>query len=132
MERLILHHSILIDLLHSLEDDPRLMDASLEDVHELATLICRIVKRNVFGPHGPLDPFSRRDIYDRLDCARVDESDVYEVYAEDLERYQRRQRKDLGVAELDSDKFAVVKRRREYICTLAALQTQLSGVLDVL
>jgi hypothetical protein len=124
--------STLTDFLSCIEDDAQLIDASLKDVHEIAASICKAVKRNGFGSDGPLAPSSYRGNYDALNRARLEENDVYEVYADNLERHQKRQRRDLGVAESDSDKFAVVKRRRGYICALMALQAQVSGVLDIL
>jgi hypothetical protein len=36
------------------------------------------------------------------------------------------------VAESDSDKFAVVKRRRGYITTLVVLHSQVSSILELL
>jgi hypothetical protein len=132
IERLVVQHSTLTDFLRSIEDDARLMDASLEEAHKIAVSICRVVKLGVFGPGGPLDLCSYRDNCDNLDDARIDENDIYEVYADDLERHQKRQRKDLSVAESDSDKFAVVKRRRGYISSLVTLQAQVSAILDLL
>jgi hypothetical protein len=105
------------------------MDASLEDAHELTNNICSIVKQLVFDAHGPLDPSVNREDYDAFEGACVDENDMYEVYADDLKRYQKRQRKDLSVAESDSDRLALVRRRRVYIVALLAFQVQVSGIL---
>src|SRR5215469_7388785 len=117
-EDLTRHLSRLTDVLRSVDDDPRLMDASLEDVHEIAARLARVVKRQVFSNPEISANATYRDIYDIFEHARMNESDEYEVYADDLERHQRRQRKDLTVADSDSDKFAIVKRRRAYIATL--------------
>ena len=127
-----MQEATLRDFLDSIEYEARLMDASLEDAHEIAVSVCRVVKLSVFGPGRPLDLSSYRDNYRQFNAARIDESDIYEVYADDLERHQKRQRRDLAVAESDADKFAVVKRRRKYISSLAALQVQVSAILDLL
>jgi hypothetical protein len=131
-EDLTQHLSHLADVLRSVDDDPRLMDASLEDVHEIAARLAKVVKRRVFNnPHLSTNaPY--RDIFDIFEHARTNESDHYEVYADNLERHQWRQRKDLTVAESDSDKFAVVKRRRTYIATLFGLHLQISHIVDLL
>lgn len=131
LKRLIREQSTLTDLLRSIESDARLMDASLEDAHDVAVRICQFVKRDVFGPDSSLDPFAYWDYYNNFELARLDENDIHEVYADDLERHRKRQRKDLGVAESDSDKFAVVKRRRGYISTLVALHSQVSSILEL-
>lgn len=120
------------ELLHSVEYEARLIDASLEDAHEIAIGVGRVVKASVFGQDGPLTISSYLDNYRKFDAARIDENDLYEVYADDRERHQKRQRKDLPVADSDADKFAIVKRRREYIASLAALQAQASAILDLL
>jgi len=132
VEQLVSQQSTLRDFLRSIEDDARLMDASAEDAHQIAVSICKVVRQSVFGPHGALDLSSYRDTYNIFEHARADENDIYEVYTDDLQRQQKRQRKDLGVAESDSDKFVVVKRRRGYISTLMALQVQVSAILDLL
>lgn len=108
------------------------MDANAEDAHQIAVSIGKAVRESVFGPPGLVDRCSHGDAYDEFERARADESDIYEVYADDLRRHQRRQRKDLGVAESDSDKFVVVKRRREYISTLRALHARVSAIVDLL
>lgn len=130
--RLVRQQSTLTELLRSVQDDARRLDASLDDAHEIAASICRVVRRSVFGRDGPLDLPAYQDNYDTFESACVDESDIHEVYADDLERYRKRQRKDLGLAESDSDKLTVVKRRRIYISALAALQAQVRCILDVL
>lgn len=120
---------MLTDFLTSIDDNARLMDANLDDAHEIAVSVSKVVRREVFGPHGLLDLRSYRDSYDTFESVRTDESDIYEVYADDLERHRKRQRKDLGLTESDSDKFVVVKRRRGYISALSALQAQVSEIL---
>jgi hypothetical protein len=129
--RLARQQSTLTDFLSSIDGDARLMDASLDDAHEIAVSIGQAVRQGVFGSHGPLDLRSYRDSYDTFESVRADESDIYEVYADDLERHRKRQRKDLGLAESDSDKFVVVKRRRGYISALTALQAQVSDILNL-
>lgn len=127
--RLDQQQSTLSDFLRSIEDDGRLMDASLEDAHEIAVSLGQAVRQSVFGPRGPLNLLSYQDTFESV---RADESDIYEVYADDLERHRKRQRMDLGLAESDSDKFIVVKRRRGYISTLTTLQAQVSHLLELL
>ena len=130
--RLAVLEATLRDLLNSIEYEARLMDASLDDAHQIAVSICQIVKASVFGQDGPLNPSSYLDNYRKFDTACIEESDLYEVYADDLERQQKRRRKDLAVADSDADKFAVVKRRRGYISSLAALRAEASAILDLL
>ena len=122
--------STLTDILQSVGDEARLMDASLDDAHEIASRVGRLVKYGVFGPDGPLPTSSHSDIYRQFEQARANESDVYEVYADDLERHQKRQRKDLTIADADADKFAVAKRRRIYIATLFEFRSQISEIVD--
>jgi hypothetical protein len=124
--------STLTDLLRPIDDDARLMDASLEDAHKLVQDIRSVMKQKVFGRGGPLDPSAYKDTFDAFERARVDENDMYEVYADDLERYEKRRRKDLGLAESDSDKLALVQRRRVYIPKLLAFQAQVSAILNYL
>jgi hypothetical protein len=130
--RLAAQEEILRALLTSVEYETRLIDASLEDAHEIANTIGRIVKADVFGPDGPLALSAYPDNYRKFDVARVAENDLYEVYADDMERHQKRRRKDLPVADSDADKFAIVKRRRGYIASLVALQAQAAVILDLL
>ena len=122
--------STLTDILDSVDDEAQLMDASLDDTHDIVSCVGRLVKHRIFGSDGPLPASEHPDIYVRFVHARADESDVYEVYADDLERHQKRRRKDLTITDSDSDKFAVVKRRRTYIAILFDLHTQISGIVD--
>jgi hypothetical protein len=122
--------STLTDILQSVGDEARLMDASLDDAHDIASRVGRLVKYGVFQPDGPLSTSSHSDIYGQFEQARADESDVYEVYADDLERHQKRRRKDLSIADADADKFAVAKRRRIYIATLFDFCRQISEIVD--
>jgi hypothetical protein len=122
--------STLARILQSVGDEARLMDASLDDTHEIARHVGRLVKYGIFGSDGLLPASAHPDIYGRFEQARADESDVYEVYADDLERHQKRQRKDLTIADADADKFTVVRRRRTYIATLFAFCAQISQIVD--
>jgi hypothetical protein len=124
--------SILTDLLGAVDGDPRSLDASSERAHKLVADICRLVKHDVFGPDGPLDSSVYKQAYDAFTATREAENDMYEVYANDLECYRRRAVKALGVAESDSDRLALVKRRREYIPRLLALHAQTKAILDYL
>lgn len=132
VEQLDRQQKTLREFLEAIEDDARLMDASAEDAHQIAVSICKMVKQTIFGPDRALDRSSYQEAYDIFERTRADENDIYEVYADDLQRHQKRQRKDIGVAESDSDKFIVVTRRRGYISTLAALQAQISDILSLL
>lgn len=128
-ERLTRLQSTLTNLLRPVDDDAQLMDASLEDAHELTNNIRSTVKQLVFGANGPLDLSTIREDYDAFEGACVDKNDMYEVYADDLKRYQKRRRKDLSVAESDSDRLALVRRRRVYISALLAFQMRVSSIL---
>jgi hypothetical protein len=120
----------LRDILQSVGDEARLMDASLDDTHEIASRAGRLVKYGVFGPESPFPASAYPDIYAQFEQARADESDVYEVYADDLERHQKRRRKDLTIADADADKFAVVRRRRTYIAILFDFHAQISEIVE--
>lgn len=123
--------SALTDVLESVDDDPRLIDASLDDIHTIAARLAKTAKRLVsdsaFFRNGPY-----RDSYDMFEHARSNENDSYEIYAYDLERYQQRQHRDLTVADSDSDKFTIVKRRRTYIGILFELHSQIAYFIDSL
>jgi len=131
-EFLAQHLASLADVLMSVDDNPRLIDASLEDVHEIAARLAKVVKRQVFGHPDFAAEVLHWDIGGMFEHARTNESDNYEVYADDLERHQRRQGKDLAVADSDADKFAIVKRRRAYLETLFDLNREISGIIDIL
>jgi hypothetical protein len=124
--------STLRRILESVGEEPRLMDASLDDTHEIASRAGRLVKYEVFAPDGPLPASVPPDIQCQFELVRAEESDVYEVYADDLERHQKRQRKDLTIADSDADKLTVVKRRRTYIVTLFDFYKQISEIVDQL
>lgn len=122
----------LTDLLTAVDDDPRSLDTSSEHAHQLVADICRRIRRTVFGPGGPLDPLLYKQAYDAFMATREAENDMYEVYANDLECYRRRAVKQLGVAESDSDRLALVKRQREYIPRLLAFHAQTKAILEYL
>lgn len=124
--------STLTELLRPIEDEARLMDASLEDAHKLVQDIRDVVKQKIFGRNGPLDPVAYQDNYDAFERARNTEDDMHEVYADDLERYERRRTMDLSLAESDPDRLTLVNRRREYILALKGVQTEVSGILNYL
>jgi hypothetical protein len=133
IERLVELQSKLANLLRPIDDDAQQMDASLQDAHEIVEEIRGFVKQTVFGPEGPLDASDYRDNYQSFEKARIEENDMREVYADDLERYATRRRKeDLGVADLDADRLALVRRRRVYLSTLRAFQDQVLALLDYL
>jgi hypothetical protein len=123
--------SALTDVLEAVDDNPQLIDASLEDVHKIAALLAKTVKRLASdSDFFRNDPY--RDTYDMFEHARSNENDTYEIYADDLAHYQQRQHRDLTVAASDSDKFAVVKRRRSYIAILFELHSQITYFIDSL
>ena len=122
----------LTDLLGPIDDDARRMDASLEDAHSLIEDIRGWARHGLFRPHGRTNFAAFQRSHKALERARVAENDAYEVYSEDLERYQKRRRKDLGVAESDSDRLALVRRRRDYISKVLAFQAKASAILDEL
>lgn len=124
--------SMLREILRFVGDEARLMDANLDDTHEIASRIGKLVQHRVFGSDGPCPRSDHPDIYRQFEQARDDESDIYEVYADDLERHQKRQRRDLAIADSDADKLAVVKRRRIYIAILFDLSMQISKIIDLL
>jgi hypothetical protein len=126
-KQIIMLQVTLADLLRAIDDDARRMDANADDTHKLAEEIHRSVQRWVFHPDAPLDA-ACQPAYRAFEQARVAENDAYEVYADDLERYLKRRRANLSVAESDLDTVAVVRRRRQYITTLLALQTRISAI----
>lgn len=122
MEELVKLQSVLTDLMGAVDEDARLMDSSLEDAHKLVQSIRHVMKQRVFTSGGPMDPSEYREAYDIFEEARIDENDMYELYANDLEQYQR-EKKDLD---------EVIKRRRAYISRLLAFQARFSSILDYL
>jgi hypothetical protein len=124
--------SDLAGLLAKADDDPRSLDTNSERAHQLVTDTCRRLSRTVFSPGGPLDPLLYKQAYDALIATRDAESDMYEVYANNLECYREREAKGLSVAESDSDKLALVKRRRKYIPRLLAFHAQTKAILEYL
>lgn len=117
----------LTDVLCVVDDDARHLDASLSDAHELIRSIRTLLTQLRSG--GIQVDYAQRRAYDSFELARITENDAYEVFAGDLERFRKRQRLHLGVLELDSDKRALVQRRREYIATLRACQAQVSAIV---
>jgi len=124
--------SALTGLLAEVDDDARRLDASSKPAHQLVTDIYRLIRRTVFGPGGPLDPVLYQQTCGAFTATREAESDMYEVYANDLECYLRRAAKELSVAESDSDRLALVNRRREYLPKLLAFQAQTTAILEFL
>jgi ferric-dicitrate binding protein FerR (iron transport regulator) len=122
----------LMDLLGAVDDDAQRMDASLEDAHRLVEEVRSCAKQRVVRSHGSMNSSACQKDYKAFEKARVEENDAYEVYSDTLERYQRRRMKDLSVAESDSDKLALVRRRRDYISKLLAFQAKASAILNEL
>jgi hypothetical protein len=122
----------LAGILRAVDDDPWLMDASLEEVHAIAARLAKEVTRQAFDEAEFSASLPHEGLYHIFHQARMNESDEYEVYADDLERHQRRQRQDLPVSDSDSDKFTLVKRRRTYIASLFELHQQLSRIINLL
>ena len=120
-------HSVLDDVLCVIDGEARQLDASLGDTHELVRDIRTLLSR-LRSDSTSVD-YAQRRAYDNFEHARVTENEAYEVFAGDLERFMKRQRLNLGVVELDSDKRALVQRRREYIATLRACQSRVSAIV---
>lgn len=131
LKRLARLQLTLTDLLDAVDDDAQWMDASLADAHRLVEEVRSCAKQTVFRSIGSMNSSAFRD-YKGFEKTRVEENDACEVYSDVLERYQRRRVKDLSVAESDSDKLALVRRRRDYISKLLAFQAKTSAILDEL
>ena len=118
IERLIYLQSALADLLCVVDDD------GVADGCELG----RRARAHPEHPHADEAVPAQRDParfppaahLRRFRVARIAENDAHEIFAGDLERFRKRQRLNLGVVEADSDRCALVKRRRAYIATLLA------------
>jgi hypothetical protein len=115
--------SILCDILETVDHDPRVMDVTLEDSHQLITGICSVMTERVFGGGAPLSSASYEGTNDRLEQVRAAENDTYEVYANDLQRYRAQQLNDLG---------EVVKRRRAYISALRDFESCICSIFELL
>ncbi len=120
------------DLLEAVDDDAQWMDASMADAHRLVEELRSCARQTVFSSHGPMNSSAFQRACKAFEKARIEENDACEVYFDALERYQRRRVKDLSVAESDSDKFALVRRRRDYISKLLTFQAKASAILDKL
>lgn len=132
LKRLARLQLTLTDLLDAVDDDAQWMDASLADAHRLVEELRSCAKQMVFCSHGSMNSSAFRRGYKAFEKARIEENDACEVYSDVLERYQRRRVKDLSVAESDSDKLALVRRRRDYISRLLVFQAKASAILDEL
>jgi hypothetical protein len=106
--------SIWVEILRTIDDEPRLMDAILEDTHQFVKGTRNVLEQGV----SRLDSPSAAALFDEL---RDEENYRYELYANDLARYRAQQLKDLD---------AVLQRRRKYIPILRDLQAQASTILD--
>jgi hypothetical protein len=121
---------VLTDVLESVDDDPRLLDANLVDVHQIVSRLSKAVELQIRRPDTSVSGLDRR-LYDLFKRARANENDTYEIYSDALERHLQRQRRDVPVADFDSDKSAIVKRRRSYIDTLFELRIQIKLVITL-
>lgn len=129
-KRLTRLQSALAELLCVIDEDARQTDANLDDAHNLVQSLRTLAKQRLFWADGHACDSQERRAYHAFERARAVESDAHEVFAGDLERFRKRQRLDLSVAESDSDTSVLVKGRRAYISALLAYQTALSGLLD--
>jgi hypothetical protein len=129
-EQLTQQLSALTDVLESVDDDPRLIDASLDDVHAIVARLGKAAKHRI-GNLASLGDGLDHPLYDIFEQARANENDTYEVYADVLERHHQRQRRDLTIEDFDSDKSATVKRRRNYINTLFEIHMQISNIINL-
>ncbi len=124
--------STLTDLLDAIDDDVRRMDANLPEAHRLVEEIRSVIKKKVFNTDGLLSPSAYHDSHKAFQDARAEENKTYDVYTEDLECYQQRRTKSLGVAETDSDKSVLVERRDIYIRKLQAFHDVSAAILSYL
>lgn len=122
--------STLTDIVRSVGDEARLIDASLDDTHGIASRIGMLVKYGILGADELRSASFHPEIYLQFEQIRADENDAYEVYADNLERQQKRRRKDLTIADADADKAAVTKRRRTYIAILFDFHAQISEIIN--
>lgn len=129
-ERLACLQSVLTDLLCVIDEDAGQMDANLDDAHNLVQNLRALAKQWLFWADGHKADSQGWPAYRTFERARAAENDAHEVYAADLERFRKRQRLNIGVAESDSDRSALVKRRRAYVAALLAYQSALSALLD--
>ena len=119
LKRLARLQLTLTDLLDAVDDDAPWMDASLADAHRLVEEVRSCAKQTVFRSIGSMNSSAFRD-YKGFEKTRVEENDACEVYSDDAGTLPAA-REDLSVAESDSDKLALVRRRRDYIssCSLS-------------
>lgn len=129
-ERLTCLQTVLTDLLCVIDEDARQMDANLDDAHNLVQSLRTLAKQWLFCADGHTSDSQEWRAYRTFERARAAENDAHEVYATDLERFRKRQRLNIGVAESDSDRSVLVKRRRAYISALLAYQSALAALLD--
>lgn len=122
---------VLTDVLESVDDDPRLLDANLVDVHQIVSRLSKAVELQIRRPDTSVSGPDRQ-LHDLFKRARANENDTYEIYSDALERHLQRQRRDVPVADFDSDKSAIVKRRRSYIDTLFELHIQVKLIINSL
>ncbi len=132
LDRLARLQLTLIDLLGAVDEDAQRMDANVADAHRLVEEIRGYARQEVFSSLGTMNSSVRPRDYKEFEKARVVENDACEIYSDALERYQKRRMKGLSVAESDSDKIALVRRRRDYISKLLAFKTKASAILDEL
>lgn len=122
----------LTDLLDAVDGNAQWMDASLADAHRLVEEVRSCAKQTVFCSHDPINSSTFQRDYRAFEKARAEENDACEVYSDALERHQRRRVKDLCIAESDSDKLALVRRRRDYITKIIVFRANASAILDEL
>jgi hypothetical protein len=113
----------LAEFLDRIDHDVRLLDANLEEVHGFVEVIRRFAKKYVLDSSRPSNYGKGvQEACIDLDNARDIENDLYELYADGLERY------DEGGTDLD----VVIERRRKYISGLQEFQRYLSAVVACL
>jgi len=117
-DRIAEQQSSLREFLRAIEDEPRLIDTNLERVHDITRQIVRDVK--IFDFNKSPDQ-SGLEIYHAFEGARTTEYETYELYENDLQRYQKGQ-----IADLDS----VIKRRRAYLSALRDFEICAAQILD--
>jgi hypothetical protein len=130
IRQLARRQSDLSALLSAVDDDASRLDSNSYQAHELVEEIHRALSHDVYGPGNLLNSSAYRESRDELQGVFAAENDMYELYTHALEHYRRRQPMNLGVAESDSDRLALVERRRAYIPKLMAVRPPVQAILD--
>jgi hypothetical protein len=118
--------------LDQINDDAQLLDANSQDIHEQVKQIREILKAKLFGVNGPRNPSIGEELYLSYKTACDAEYDQYNIYSATLDRYEKRRKRDLSVADVDEDTETLVQRRRKYIPKLRSFYSNAKAILDSL